>query len=265
MPEIEKETDVEAAPEDLYSGLDDHFIASAVLGYLDYDAQLQAIESLIRHHRKLNEDHSKQIQKLEEFSKRSSDSANERAIEDLIDHYHHSVFQHAAHSMAAVGMLAPFIESLFYQAFKGISVFFEERGHPLELSSRAKLKDQKREWNCHYVSTSPEKANLVEGIMELAEKTGLITFMPKDIRTVLTALFGYRNKMFHNGFEWPKEKRKKFAARLATKEWPEEWFSEASSNDEPWVFYFTDTFIDHCLTTIEGVLTGLGAYVRKHR
>ena len=36
-----------------------------------------------------------------------------------VDHLHQSVFQDAAHSMAAVGMLAPFVESLFKQAFPG--------------------------------------------------------------------------------------------------------------------------------------------------
>jgi hypothetical protein len=54
--------------------------------------------------------------------------------------------------------------------------------------------------------------------------------------------------MFHQGFEWSESERAKFAK--ATAAWPAEWFSQATSGGEPWVFYLTDVFVDHVLATV---------------
>ena len=34
--------------------------------------------------------------------------------------------------------------------------------------------------------------------------------------------------------------------------------------DEPWVFYMSAQFIQHCLTTIDQVLEGVGTYLKQH-
>jgi len=75
----------------------------------------------------------------------------------------------------------------------------------------------------------------------------------------LRALFAYRNKMFHWGFEWPPEERKAFAAQIA--QWPSNWFATATEDGNPWIFYLTDVFVDHCLEQVDQVVLGIGAYV----
>jgi hypothetical protein len=92
----------------------------------------------------------------------------------------------------------------------------------------------------------------------LAEATGPISHLPNDLEPTLQARFGYRNKMFHKGFEWPVKERTNFERRIPEEGWPPEWFAEATTDEAPWIFYLTDTFIDHCLS-IDQIIEGLGA------
>lgn len=123
---------------------------------------------------------------------------------------------------------------------------------------------EKNRWDCQYASSNPKNKHVVAGIVELAEVTGLAANLPIDLKSTLTALFAYRNKLFHLGFEWPGRDREAFAKRISNEGWPADWFSQATSGGEPWRFYVTDTFIDHCLATVEQILDGLGAFVRRH-
>ena len=93
--------------------------------------------------------------------------------------------------------------------------------------------------------------------MQLAEAVGLTAHLPDDPRPTLQALFECRNKMFHCGFEWPTVERERFQKRTA--DWPSDWFATATSDHKPWIFYMTDTYINHCLTTIDSVLGGVGS------
>jgi hypothetical protein len=62
--------------------------------------------------------------------------------------------------------------------------------------------------------------------------------------------------MFHNGLEWPLDER------IRSKGWPSDWFSTATSADEPWIFYLSEQYIEHCLEMIEQVLDAVGAFNR---
>ena len=42
-----------------------------------------------------------------------------------------------------------------------------------------------------------------------------------------------------------------------------DWFGRATTGGEPWVFYLSPAFVDHCLGTIDAVIVGLGAFVRR--
>jgi len=66
--------------------------------------------------------------------------------------------------------------------------------------------------------------------------------------------------MFHCGFEWPTEDRQRFARRIKNPDWPSGWFERATSGGEPWVFYMSDAFIEHCVKMIEQIICGVGAY-----
>ena len=128
--------------------------------------------------------------------------------------------------MAAVGMLTPFVESLFVSIFSRLSKRGVEIGDPSSPPMYASLDNF---WDPHYVKTNGKirKGSPVDGIMRLSNSTRLQAYLPHDLETVLTALFSYRNKMFHLGFEWPERERKKFSKRIAEHGWTD-WFSNSS-------------------------------------
>jgi hypothetical protein len=167
---------------------------------LDYDLQLIAIRNLLRRNRLADEEVRKEIAEAEAFA-RTCAGNNDREIEQYIEHLQYSTFQDAAHSTAAFGMLAPFIESLFKRAFPGIRELLKLNGRVPSLQARSVLPEDKQ-WDCQYASATPGSKHLVAGIIEMAEVTGLAANLPIDLESTLTALFGYRNKIFHCGFEW---------------------------------------------------------------
>jgi len=247
--------------DDFLSDFDDRDLGFFLFDFPDYDAQLAAIRGMVRLRKQADVEFDRELKEIEEFAKRANGRANEQAVDEWVDHLHGSVYQDAAHSMAAVGMLAPFFESLFTQGFLGIERRLRERGVKLTPHKRWTLPPKKR-WDCHYVSSS-KRPNLVAGIFELAKLTDLAPNLPPHLNPTLNALFGYRNENFHNGFEWPPAKRAAFEKRITDKKWNSHWFDRSTSGGEPWIIYMTHDFVAHCLTTIDQVLEGFGAFVRK--
>jgi hypothetical protein len=255
--------DFDEAIDDFLSDFDDRLLASFVLDTLDYDAHLRAIHGLLNREKQADEELARQIQKIDAFARRASGIVHYHAVDEWVAEVHHSGFQEAARSMAAVGMLAPFTEALFKRAFQGINDRFVSGGR-ITLPSHKRWKmPPETMWDCGFVSTS-KRSNLVRGIIELAEATGLKSDLPAGIEKTLTALFTYRNKMFHHGFEWPIAMRVAFENTMKKEGWSQDWFGQATSGNEPWMFYLSEKFIEHCLVTIEGVLSGLGAFVRRN-
>lgn len=111
------------------------------------------------------------------------------------------------------------------------------------------MRDDKQ-WDCSYVSSSPNRKHLVGGIMELADAVGLARDLPRELRKTLSALFAYRNQMFHLGFEWPESQRMAFERRIKEEDW-RDWFSQSTDDRKPWIFYLNDGFVSHCLNTVE--------------
>jgi hypothetical protein len=240
--------------------------ACLILPDLDYDAQLNAIAKLLHRQRSAEESLDQDIKSIEEVARKLSVWRNDRANDERINRIHASIYQDAAHSMAAVGMLAPLIESLFYQAFQGIRHQYKISTNPQSTHKRWE-QPAEDQWDCRFVwHKGRRKTSIVEGIIQLAEAVGLASRLPSDLKPKLQALFEYRNKLFHNGFEWPKEERERFATRIAkaaTHEgWHTEWFSKAESDGDPWIFYLTDTYISDCLATINRIIEAIGAFVR---
>lgn len=192
----------------------------------NHGAQLVAIRNLLYRQKQADQDLSNRIEQADEVARRATDRANEHAVDVWVELAEMSCYQDAAHSMAAVGMLAPFIESAFRTAFRSIGT---------------KLPD----WN------------LVENIVKRAEEVGMKEYLPEDFEKTLDALFKYRNKMFHGGFEWSSRDLKKFEGLLEKGEWSSGWFSRATSNDEPWMFYMTPAFVGHCIETAERIVEGI--------
>jgi hypothetical protein len=225
---------------------------------IDYIAQLSAAHDLLHREKVANQLLITQISKGEEYIKTATGIHNEMHATDMwLDDMQTATYQDAARSMAAVGMLAPLAGSLFYHSFVGIHRVLEEKG--ISVCSPAR---SQQDWDCHFVlnKDGDRRRNLVLGIIQLAESIGLDTHLPNNLHHTLQALFMYRNKMFRWGFEWPASQRRKFQKQLTR--WPPGWFSASTHDNNPGIFYMTDTFIEHCFATIYLVLEGVGVYVR---
>jgi hypothetical protein len=257
--------DVEPAPDDQFSEITDQdYAPHIVLGSrVDYPAQLSAIRDLLGRQKEADDKLTETIAEADADARRSTGIRYDQAEADYGHRFRASIYQQIAHSMAAVGMLAPLTESIFVRSFVGIRAMLETSGTPFSNSHpRWQWPSVKERWNCHlYLDGDKKEDALVAGILQLAEAVGLSKHLPNDLKPVLQALFRYRNEMLHNGFEWPCCRRKAFDRRRAN--WPLEWFSPAKHDNRPWVFYLTDAFIDPCLDTIENVLTGIGAFARE--
>lgn len=234
--------------------------ACILLPAVDYESQLQAIGSLLEQHRQNERRSSERVLEIERELPRLSGMRSHQANDERGDLLNTSVYADAAHSMAAIGMLAPFIESVFYQAFQATRTHFGDATDLLPEHPRWKADPEVR-WDCRFIWINGEKkGNLVEGIMQLSRATGLEEFLPSDLRKTLDAVFAYRNKMFHLGFEWPMEEREKFRTRIISEKWPDHWFAWATSDSKPWVCYMTDALISECVGLIGKVLHALGEF-----
>ncbi len=240
--------------------------ASIVLPHLNYEYHLSAINNLLSIHKIEDKKATQDINEISKFIK-TAKGARKDYIQYLIGEqmlkFHCSAYQSAAYSMAAVGMLAPFLESIFHQSFFGIKDnFFSKNNHP-NTHSRWE-KDILETWDCHFVWDKNHRGkDLVRGIIQLSDATGLRAFLPQDITILLTVLFSYRNKMFHCGFEWPIEERNRFWNRIKEENWPVSWLEAATSGGEPWLIYLSDDFISHCVESIEEIINGISRYVYK--
>lgn len=228
----------------------------------DIDAQLMAIRGLLHRNRKEDQKIKDEIEQIEEHTRRLKGIRVEWAIDDWVDRIHHSAYQDAAHSMSALGMLAPLIETIFYQCFRSIGKRFYPPNYLSNEHERWKA-THAIQWDCHmFVSGNRVEKNIVLGILQLADAVRLTSRLPSDLKTTLSALFSFRNKMFHNGFEWPVEVRESFAKQMDQESWPSDWFIKSGTDDKPWIFYLSDKFIEHCLATIDQVLDSIGSFVR---
>lgn len=245
--------------------MDDRHYASLVLPDIDYESQLNVIRSLLSSHKRKENIVARNIQNITYLLKDSKpDRYYDHLSDKRVDMIHGHMYQGAAHSMAAVGMLAPFLESLFHQTFHGIHNTFLSEKQSLQ-HNRFKESDNKV-WDCHFVwSTTQQKwiGNLEEGIEQLSDYLGLKLFLPRDLKSTLNVLFSYRNKMFHCGFEWPLEEREKFHNRIKNGELPEKWFKYATSGEVPIIFYLNDAFIEHCLQMSDTIIEQIGKYVKR--
>ena len=222
---------------------------------------LSAIKDVIRRNRQADGHLAAQIENLGAEGRSSTGEFSDQLQDRRVNALHHSVFQSAAHSMSAVGMLAPFIESLFVSIFNELRENQQEAGQTSD--HRTAIMDDCF-WDPHFVfhRGSPRK-DIVKGIEQLSVSTGLTKFLPDEYITILSALFAYRNRMFHHGFEWPMQERKKFDEAIRNNNWTE-WFEKSESGGKPWIFYMNDKFIKDCLTTADQVREGVAEFLTQN-
>lgn len=222
---------------------------------IDLEAQLLAVRSLLARNREADAALAEDIKSLEDEA-RAAEEEHAWIVEDMwVGQMEASVYQDAANSMAAVGMLAPLFEALFANLFRSLG---RSAAAGLDKSERASRADLDY-WDPHFVfGKDGRREDLVAGIQQLARDVKLNVLMPTDYAAVLTALFTYRNMMFHNGFEWPIERRDAFAKTIQNQNLAEAWFSKATRNDEPWIYYMSPEFVSRCLTLVDEILTAVG-------
>lgn len=230
----------------------------------DFEAQLIAIKKVLRRNQKADEAVAEEIRELDaeiRNSARPYDEYRMRMEDEWVDAMHDSVFQDAAHSMAAVGMLAPLVESVFVSIFDGLRRRQLEHGD-LDSEDIRRTMLEAEFWDPHFVfEKGRRRTDLVQGVSQLAESAGISNHLPDDCSMVLAALFAYRNKMFHHGLEWPPHERTKFSDRIKSDGWPENWFSKSERRDEPWIIYMSPTLVDRCISLIDDVLEGVGQFL----
>lgn len=244
--------------------LDARVEAVLALHAIDIEAQLIAVRALLKRNAKADQLVRDDIRALaEEADKLSSGDDEQHFLEERwVEENQRAVYQDAAHSMAAVGMLAPLCESLFVAVFQTL----RSKSPSTNVASVRGQAASDEFWDPHYLyGKGGRQIDLTQGILQLCQHTGLAPRMPTDLNAVLGALFAYRNKMFHHGFEWPMDERTKFQARLDRGEWPDGWFAKATSGGQPWIFYLSPLFVDHCLQTVENVLEGMGQHLKNMR
>jgi hypothetical protein len=234
--------------------------AQNLLRFTLLEVQLAAIKAVL--HRNQQAEAATRIKFEELDHKRAElgpDSDHLDALHD--DRFWQAVFQDSAHSMSAVGMLAPFVESLFVAVFDGL----RKRENAARSDTRRERADDQF-WNPQKLFGKEEpRTDLTAGIDQLATSCGLKEYLPEGYQKMLAALFAYRNNMLHNGFEWPAETIRKFSQRIASEKWPEEWFTSADKDGEPWLYYMSPEFCAHCTETIDGIIESVGRYLKDDR
>ena len=230
----------------------------------DIEAQLIAIKSVLRRNREVDEAVAERIRRLDaeiRTSSRDFDDYQMRRQDRCVDALYDSIFQDAAHSMAAVGMLAPLIESLFVSIFDGLRRRRLQHGHGDSGDPRRSMSEVEF-WDPHFVfEKGGRRTNLVQGVAQLADSVGISQYLPDDCSTVLAALFAYRNKMFHHGFEWPADELKKFSNRISSEGWPQIWFEESERDNTTWIYYMSPLFVDRCVALVDEILEGVGRFL----
>lgn len=244
-------------------GLTNRDYAVLLLEDVDLEAQLLAIRSILRRHAEAD---AALQQEIEELARRAGEAQGEYGIHlqnSWVDEMHGTVFQDAAHSMAAIGMLAPLLESIFVGVFRGIRDITPPATPVTPTGRRAAFIADTKFWDPHYVFGGPRREkDVVRGILQLVDSTGLTPHLPADYAQVLNALFKYRNKMLHQGLEWLPTERTSFERMIVSEGWPSDWFERSLTNGETWIIYMSDVLIRHTLTRIDEVLDGIGVFIQ---
>ena len=229
---------------------------------IDLEAQLLAIRAALARQVRADATLAADITALAARAQAARDDAGDHLVGLWTDELHGSVYQDAAHSAAAVGMLAPLVESLFLTIFRGIERMGIDRlGEPGRGERAARAGTEFWNGKLYYGKAGPRE-DLPLGIRQLAEASGLAEHLPPDYAQVVQALFLYRNRMLHSGFEWPIGDRAKFAKSIVEQKFPEDWFERALTNGEPWIFYMSAALIARVLALVNEVLVAAGRHLR---
>ncbi|ANL47567.1 hypothetical protein AMC87_CH02902 [Rhizobium phaseoli] len=245
--------------------LDDRDYLYTLVHNIDWQAQLRAVRLMISRNRQAGEAFSKAI---------ANDAAEVRAYEgphqdhwigQHVDMIHESVYRDAAESMAAIGMIAPLVESTLGQSLAALGGMHDRKNiHPGNHKRWKRAESHAERWNCQYYfdDKNVAKNNIILGLPQVAAACGLDKFLSQDFMTWFKAMFNYRNFMLHGGFEWTVQRREFFEKEIVKHGW-EQFFTCSTTNGRPWVYYIKDEAIDALPTMVENMLDSLGRFTKS--
>ncbi|TCB60179.1 hypothetical protein E0J20_09300 [Rhizobium leguminosarum bv. viciae] len=245
--------------------LDDRDYLYTLVHTIDWQAQLSAVRLMISRNRQAGEAFSKAI---------ANDAAEVRAYEgphqdhwigQHVDMIHESVYRDAAESMAAIGMIAPLVESTLGQSLAALGDMYDRKNiNPGDHKRWKRAEGHESRWNCQFYFNSDKEAknHIIFGLTQLAEACGLNKFLSQEFMTWFEAMFTYRNSMFHGGFEWTVDRRELFEKAVEKNGW-DRFFSCSTKNGRPWIYYIKDEAIDALPTMVENMLDSLGRFTKS--
>ncbi|RWO22122.1 hypothetical protein [Mesorhizobium sp.] len=256
-------TDPEHRRLGLENMLEDRDYLYRLVSTIDWDAQLEAIRAVLREHRRSADGVSANIKELEEEARTYQGPYHDHVINEHVDAKWRSTYSDAAISLSAVGMIVPMLETIFAQAFHSLGAKYAAKGiAPPDHKRWRRAKDHPERWNVQwYFGKNDGRVDIVSGLPQLCDAIELSAHLRPDDIDWIVALFSYRNRMFHGGFEWSIPQRQMFVALIAERGW-DRYFFWSTSNDEPWICYLRDEVIDVLPDRVFAILGGLGRFTK---
>lgn len=235
-----------------------------LLDVIDFEPQLQAIMVALHRNKAAGAKYSEGIKESEQWLRKNSGPHHDHYVDQHVDLLHMGVFYDAATSMAAIGMVAPMLESIFSEVFFSLGDRYGQ--HPSlrpdhHRWARADAAGSNNHWDCqkHFNNENKEKSDIISGIMQLSKACGLSKFISSENQNFIRAMFYYRNYMFHNGFEWPLDKREEFNVLLSDHKL-DKYFSNSITDGKPWIFYIDDNTIENIPNTMKEITGSLAKF-----
>jgi len=243
--------------------LDDRDYLYRLVSTIDWDAQLQAIRSVIRQHRISADGVSDNIKSLEEEARTYDGPYYDHVVDEHVDAKWRSSYSDAAISLSAIGMIVPMIETIFAQTLHALGAKYVAKGIAPPVHKRwQRAGDHPQRWNVQWCFSGDDARNdIVSGLPQFSEASGLSAHLQPEDLDWIVALLSYRNRMFHGGFEWSIPQRQMFVNLIAEREW-DRYFFWSKINDEPWICYLRDEVVDALPDRVLAILGSLGRFTK---
>lgn len=230
-----------------------------VLKDLDVEYQLAAIERITKLHLKYKLDLDEEIKRREFIALNNEGKNNDWEVDWHIEAIHESIYADGALCLSFVGLIVPLIETIFVMFFKHIGKNWKD--DMIMSFPRWQNLNKNDFWDCRKFLNNEMKqeSDIKEGILQLCECTRFNDYLAPKFSKILTILFKFRNNLFHNGMEWPINKRKEFQ-RLLNDMDCNQYFSFSTSAGEPWIFSMTDECINYCQSLVKDTYYSMNKY-----
>lgn len=245
--------------------MDDRDYLYRLLHTIDWQSQLQAIRGLLHRNARASEAVHQEIRDSESEITAYGGPHHEHYIENHVYLLQQSIYSEAANSMAAIGMIAPMLESVFAEAFRELGAMYITKDlQPPEDKRWTRAGSNNERWNVqkYFDKDGVMRNDIISGIKQLSAASGVKPFLPPDVWKWIDAMLHYRNSMFHGGFEWAEQKRENFQKMIIKHGW-QEYFDCAKSDHKPWVFYLTADTINNIPLIMNKILDGLAAFAKS--